>query len=316
MHHSTVSRALRDDARVNEKTRKKVLEYATEHGYQINMSALQLRGSVRNAVAVIVPNINHNFFSNVVSIVTDLASKEGYLVSVFQSNESFEQEKKIIDTVIQNNVAGVIASVAMETTSPEHFRKLKKYNIPLVLFDRVLDNINVSKVMVNNREVVEDAVDLLVKQGCSRIAHISGPQQVNVFSDRHEGYLEAIRRNKLEYCQKVIINSRFTIEDGEKAIDDLFGRNVKPDGIICDSNILQIGILIALKKKGINIPADIKLVSFSDNPYIEVFTPEIICIKQPDKLVAEKTIRLLLKNIDDEDNLTTESIMVSATIDN
>ena len=109
LHHSTVSRALRNDGKVNEITRNKVIDYAKSFGYQVNMNALQLRGSVRNVIAVIVPNINHNFFSNIVSIITNKAFENGYMVSVFQSNEKYEQEVVIINTVIQHNIAGVIA---------------------------------------------------------------------------------------------------------------------------------------------------------------------------------------------------------------
>lgn len=315
MHHSTVSRALRNDERVKSKTRELVLDYANSHGYQVNMSALHLRGSVRNVIAVIVPNVNHNFFSNIISDVTNLAEKEGYIVSVFQSNESLEQEIKIIDNVIQNNVAGVIASVTMETAVSDHFKKLRKYGIPLVLFDRICTDINVSKVVVNNSEVVSDAVELLVSKGCTKIAHIGGPQQVNVFSDRHNGYLHALESTGLAYQNQVLINKRFDLEDGRESIKILFDEGVeKPDGLICDSNILLVGILLELKDRGIRIPEDIQIVGFSDNPFIEAFTPGLICIQQPNNVVAESAMQLLMKNITTENHLTTESITVSAVI--
>ena len=141
MHHSTVSRALRNDTIVKEETRKKVTEFARKYGYQVNMSALHLRGSIKNTIAVLVPNISHNFFSNIVSVITNMAYTRGYIVSVFQSNESARQEEEIINTLIQNNVAGVIASIAMETTNSAHFELLKKYRIPLVFFDRQHDRL-------------------------------------------------------------------------------------------------------------------------------------------------------------------------------
>lgn len=315
MHHSTVSRALRSDSRVKEKTRKMVFDYAEAHGYQVNMSALHLRGSIRNVIAVIVPNVNHNFFSNIISDVTNLAEKQGYMVSVFQSNESYEQEKKIIDTIIQNNVAGVMVSVAMETTNSEHFKKLKRYGIPLVLFDRIIGDINVSKVVVNNSEIIADAVELLVDKGCKRIAHISGPQLVNVFSERHQGYLKALDFHHLDYKEEVIINKGFNLEDGKEAIVKLLNSaQGKPDGLICDSNILLVGVLLELKERGIAVPESLQIVGFSDNPFIEAFTPGLVCIQQPDEIVSESAMRLLMNNINSEDSNTTESVTVSARI--
>ncbi|MFA9392156.1 MAG: LacI family DNA-binding transcriptional regulator [Prolixibacteraceae bacterium] len=314
MHHSTVSRALRNDKRVHEKTRKLVLAYAEENGYQVNMSALQLRGSLRNVIAVIVPNINHNFFSNIISLVTNLAEERGYIVSIFQSNESTVREKKIIDTVIQNNVAGVIASVAMNTTSSDHFKKLKNFHIPLVLFDRTSADIKVPKVEVNNAEIISNAVELLYQKGCRKISHISGPQHVSVFKNRHQGYLNALTKLGLTFNRSVFIENGFTTNDGRLAVDELFTLENGPDGLICDSNILLIGILLALKSKKINIPLEVRIVAFSDQPFIEAFSPGLICIHQPEELVAQSSFNLLMKSIENEDADTNDNIVVSANI--
>ena len=122
IHHSTVSRALRNDPRVNEKTRDLVLAFAQEHEYQTNMNAVQLRGTGNNAIALIVPNINHSFFSDIVSKLTNLAYEKGYVISVFQSNEEYLQEKEIINTIIQHNFAGVIVSIAKDTVNSDRHR--------------------------------------------------------------------------------------------------------------------------------------------------------------------------------------------------
>jgi LacI family transcriptional regulator len=314
MHHSTVSRALRNDSRVKVKTRKLVEAYAKDHGYQVNMSALQLRGSVRNVIAMIIPNINHNFFSNIVSLITNMAVARGYIVSIFQSNESYEQEKEIINTIIQNNVAGVIASVAMETEDSEHFRKLKDFKIPLVLFDRVCEDINVSKVVVNNAEVVSEAVDILVRNGCERIAHISGSQKVNVFRDRQLGYRTALKRHHKEYSETYFIDEGFTFEYGRKAANELFGNDVRPDGLICDSNMLLVGVLLEFKKMNIEVPEDVVVIGYSDNPFVEAFSPGLISIVQPDDDVARFAFDLLMEKLDGDNMDKTESITVSAKI--
>lgn len=314
IHHSTVSRALRNDKRVKEETRKLIAEYAEKNGYQINMSALQLRGSVKNVIAIIVPNINHNFFSNIVSYITNLAVDSGYIVSIFQSNENYEQEVEIINSVIQHNVAGVIASVTMGTVNSDHFKKLNSYKIPLVLFDRFNNDINVSKVTVNNHEIVKEAVELLIASGCKRIAHISGSQNVNVFCDRHSGYLEAINNAGFTYRESVFIQKVFSIEDGREAITRLLSNNEKPDGLICDSNVLLIGVLLELKKLKLTIPDDIGVIGYSDNPFVEAFSPGVISIVQPDKEIAEHAFALLMEQLESFDSIEIKTISVDAQI--
>lgn len=314
IHHSTVSRALRNDQRVNEKTRKKIITYAEDKGYQVNMNALQLRGESRNVIAIIVPNINHNFFSNIISSIANLAEQKGYIVSIFQTNESLVQEKTIIDTIIKHNVAGVVASVSMETTTSEHFKKLKKYNIPLVMFDRVLNDFTGSKVTINNSKIVEQAINLLTQRECKHIAHIGGPQQVNVFYDRHRGYLNAIANKQLAYSNSVLINKGFSFTDGQNAIQELFNKETVPDGLICDSSILLVGALIELKKLNMQPSKKIQIVGFIDNPYIKAFSSGIISIHQPEDQVAQKSFDLLMKNIENKHNQSTENISIEAII--
>jgi len=314
MHHSTVSRALRNDTSVKQETSEKVNAYALANGYQINMSALQLRGSSKNMIAVLVPNINHNFFSNIVSVITNLAFEDGYVVSVFQSNEKYLQEKEIIKALIRNNVAGVIASVSMETIDSEHFRKLKNYRIPLVLFDRVCNDVNVPKVLVNNFEVVAEVVSILVKKGYKRIAHISGVNQMNVFRERQSGYLSSVKKHEIEYEKIVIIDSDFTIDEGRKATESLFQNETKPDALICDSHFLTLGALLKLRELNLKIPEDIGVVGFSDNPYVEVMSSNVISIVQPDDAIAHAAYELLKKKMDNIDDEKTETMTFSAKI--
>ncbi len=304
IHHSTVSRALRNDQSVKEETRKKIMDYAHEHGYQINMSALQLRGDSRNMIAVLVPNIHHSFFSNIVSVITNLAYQKGYVVSVFQSNESYDQEKEIVKTAIRNNVAGVIASLSMQTFDAEHFKKLQNYHIPLVLFDRVCSGIVVPTVTVNNTEAVTNVMELLIKKGYQRIAHISGNNKISVFSDRQSGYLAAVERNHLDYSKIRMIDSDFTIEKGKDAVEKLFCEEIKPDAILCDSHLLTIGAILQLKELKLKSPEDVGLAGYSDSPFIEAFDSNIITISQPEDAIANAAFELLLKKIEntgDED---------------
>lgn len=314
VHHSTVSRALRDDCRINPDTRKQIMDYAKSAGYQANMNAIQLRGGGRNVLAVLVPNINHQFFSNVISHFASLANKNNYVVSIFQSNENLNQEKKIIDTIIQNNIAGVIVSVSMETNDCQHFNKLKKFNIPLVFFDRVCDKTNVPKVVINNFEIMDEAVALLARKGYKRIAHISGPPSLNVFRERQKGYIQAIKTNNLSYQSIVTINTKFTVSEGLAAANKLFSRNPNPDAIICDSHYLFHGVTMRLNKMKLSMPDDIGIITFGENPLLDFINPGITAILQPYEEVSNKAFELLNKEITGNHGNIVESCMLSAKI--
>jgi len=297
IHHSTVSRALRNDPRVNENTRDAVLAYANEHDYQINMNAAQLRGKTNNAIALIVPNINHTFFSDIISQLTNLAYKKGYVISVFQTNEKYQQEKEIINTIIQHNFAGVIVSIAKDTVNSNHFAVLKKFGIPLVFFDRVCEDIPMPKVLVNNSEITSEAVECLLRKGYKRIVHLTGTQDINVFRDREKGYQAALEKNKVEYRVSKIIFDDFSIEIGKDIFSQLWNSSEKPDAIISSSVHLTMGVILQSRVYGINIPGELGVITFGTLLSSEIIQPQITSIEQPENEIAEIAFELLEKMI-------------------
>lgn len=300
VHHSTVSRALRNDPRVNEKTRGMVLAYARENEYQTNMNAVQLRGQTNNAIALIVPNINHSFFSDIISQLTNLAFQKGYVISVFQSNEKYFQEKEIVNTIIKHNFAGVIVSIAKDTINSEHFAIFKKFGIPLVFFDRVCDDIHTPKVLVNNYEITFTATEHLVNKGYERIAHLTGTNNINVFRNRQNGYIDALKKNNLEYIQPIVLEDDFSIEIGKNIFTKLWNSPERPDAIVSSSVHLTMGILLQARAYGIEIPRELGLITFGTLFSSEIIQPQITYIEQPEKEIAEISFELLEKMMNHE----------------
>jgi LacI family transcriptional regulator len=295
VHHSTVSRALRDDPQVNPDTKKKVLETAEKKGYQINMNALQLRGNINNTIALIVPNIRHTFFTNIIGNITNLANVKGYVISIFESNEKYELEREIINTVIKYNFSGVIVSMAKNSLNCGHFKLLKDYGIPLVFFDRMCPDIQSPRVLVNNYESAFQAIELLIGRGYRRIAHVTGPLHLNVFQERQKGYLEALAKHSKQYQESHIINKGFSVDDGKKAMQLFYEKSEKPDAILSSSSVLTIGILLKAKEKGLVIPKDVALISFGSEQITGLIEPEITTIVQPEDKIAEASFNEMLK---------------------
>ena len=300
VHHSTVSRALRNDPRVNVSTRDHVLAYAREHEYQTNMNAVQLRGTSNNAIALIVPNINHSFFSDIVSKLTNLAYSKGYVISVFQTNEKYQQEKEIVNTIIKHNFAGVIVSIAKDTVNSDHFALLSKFGIPLVFFDRVCADIIAPKVLVNNYEITFQATEYLIARGYKRIAHVTGTPKINVFADRQKGYCDALVKSELDYSNSIVIEEDFTIEKGKEVLANLWNTDEKPDAIISSSIHFTMGILLQARTFGIQIPQQLGIITFGTLLSTEIIQPQITSIEQPESEIAEITFELLEKLMNKE----------------
>lgn len=303
VHHSTVSRALRNDPRVNDKTRDLVLAYARLHEYQTNMNAVQLRGSINNTIALIVPNINHTFFSDIVSQLTNMAYTRGYILSVFQSNEDYDQEVGIINTIIKHNYAGVIASISKKTTDSKHFGLLNKFGIPLVFFDRVCNDIMTPKVLVNNYEITFEATEYLIAKGYKRIAHLTGPIHINVFNDRQKGYNDALIKHGLYYRRGLALDEDFTIELGVKCLRNFLEEVEKPDAIISSSVLLTMGIAVQAREISLRIPQDLALIGFGNHLSSLIMQPQLTSIYQSETEIAAISFDLLDKMITKEISL-------------
>lgn len=299
IHHATVSRALRNDTRISENTRKKIVVYAQEKGYQLNRSAINFRNKQSNEIALIVPNISHYTFSNFISLFSDLAHQNNYVVSVFQSKESQSVEKSIVKTIMQNRVAGVIASVSNTTIDTSHFQQLIDFGIPLVFFDRVAEDIDTSKVMADNFEAAFNSVNYLIEKGYNRIAHLTGPQLVSVFKERYAGYQKAINEAGIHYLKSYVVNKEFEISDGTEAIKQFWKDQEQPNAVLCDSFTLSAGVNAYCSVNNILVPKELAILAIANDPFSALLNPPQTIMQQPIAEMVESSFSLLLEVIID-----------------
>lgn len=294
---STVSRALNDNPLISLKTRNKIKKMAEEMGYRPNAMAANFRTKRTNTIGVIVPLINRHFFSSVISGIEDVAYQQGFAVTISQSNDNFEKEDKIAHTFFANRVDGLILSIAMETKTYDHLKLFTDRNIPLVFFDRVVDEINAHKIVVDDFGAAYLATKHLIDQGRKHIAVIGGPLNLTIYKNRQQGYCKALKDAGLEFDNSGVINNSLTREDGIKAIKKLLEATTKPDAIFCANDTTALSAIIYLQKKGYKVPEDIAIVGFSNEPFSEVVTPSISTIKQPGFEIGQKAAELIINQI-------------------
>jgi len=294
---STVSRALNDNPLISEATRKKIKKAAKEMGYRPNIMAANFRTKKTNTIGVVVPLINRYFFSSVISGIEDVAYRQGFTVSISQSNDNFDKECKIVQTLFENRVDGLIISIAMETKSYEHLKLFSERNIPLVFFDREVEEIEAHKIVVDDFGGALQVTQHLLNQGARRIAHIGGPLNLKIYQQRRVGFLKAMEGEGLSVPDSMIIHNSLRKDDGIDAIQKLTKNNTKIDAIFCANDTTALSAIMYLKKRGIKIPEETLIMGFSNEPFSEVVTPSISTVKQPGFLMGQKAAELLIKQI-------------------
>lgn len=277
---AAVSKALHDDSRISVKTKDAVKKVAKELNYQPNHLASALRKGKSNLVGVIVPRTNSHFFSSVIQNIEEVLNKEGYNIIITQSNESYKKECNSIDTLLFTQVDGIIASMANETISLDYYEKVKSKGIPLILFDRGENDLNVDYIGINDYESSHMIVEHLVEQGCKRIAHIGGYRHTRIFNNRIKGYIDAIKKHHLPIDDSLLIESSLTIEDGRDKMLQLLNLKNRPDAVYVASDYAALGALQVLNENNINIPNEMALVGFGDEPFTAMVTPTITSISQ------------------------------------
>lgn len=294
---STVSRALRDHPDIKEETKKRVHALAEELDYQPDTIAQSLKNRRTNLIGVIVPEIRHEFFSGVISGIEDVAYRSGYAIIVSQSNENYERERINVNALISNRVAGLLISISQSTRSSDHFRLLERQGIPFVFFDRVCEDIDASKVVVDDYDGAMQAVGHLIERGYRKIAHLAGPSHLSITQQRLEGYLSALNKHNISPDERLIVYGGLNEEDGYTGFESLWASNCHTDAVFAVNDPVAIGAFSKIKELKLRIPQDVALVGFSDNPITALVDPPISTVSQPVFQLGQTAAEILIKQI-------------------
>ncbi len=294
---SAVSKALNNHPRISEKTKTDVLQVAKNLNYQPNRLASALRKGKSNLVGVIIPRANSHFFSSIIQKIEDLLNKEGYNIIITQSNESYEKECRSIDALLYTQVDGIIASMANETVKLDYYEKIKSKGIPLILFDRGENDLNVDYIGIDDYQSSQIVIEHLVNQGCKRIAHIAGFSHTRIYKNRIRGYRDALKKFGLPIEDDLIVESNLRIEDGRRIMKQLLKLQNIPDGVYISGDYTALGALQVLQEENINVPNDIALVGFSNESFSSLVTPSISTIEQHSEKIGELAANAFLHRI-------------------
>lgn len=295
---STVSRSLHDHPGISKETKRAVMNAAKKMNYEPNMLAVSLLNKKTNVIGIVVPEITSHFFSMVISGVQDLVSSIGYNLMISQSNESLENEVKTIHALFSSRIDGFLISPSSNTLTFDHIDRLKNNGVPLVIFDRDCEGLEIDKVLVDDYDGAFQAVNYLIRTGCKRIAHITGPCSLSISVHRLNGYLDALKKNNMPVDEELIVRVEgFSPEHGAEAARTLLARKNPPDALFAVNDGVAIGSMFIIKEAGYDIPDQVSIVGFDDEPYSSYFIPSLSSVWQPVYDMGMLSARILLNRI-------------------
>jgi LacI family transcriptional regulator len=262
---STVSKALNDSSEISEQTKIKIKEYAKLKNYRPNIIGLNLKNRKTKTIGVIIPNILNSFYAKVFSGIEKVADEKGYNVITCISNESIEKEINTLEMLSNGTIDGFILSISEEAQKRDefnHFTEIINEGIPIVMFDRIANEVECDKVIVDDFDSAFNATQHLIDIGCKNIALFSSVDNLSVGKLRAQGYLKALQNNNIAVNNNLIIRTD-SEEDLKDRIENIFDTNTI-DGIFALDENDSVAALRISVKKGYKIPEDISMIGFAD----------------------------------------------------
>ncbi|WP_086475903.1 LacI family DNA-binding transcriptional regulator [Arenibacter amylolyticus] len=298
---STVSKALKNSEEIGAETKVKIQAYAKLHNYKPNNIAISLKNKRTKNIGVIIPDIVHHFFTTVFRGIEKYANGKGYNVIVCLSDESFDKEVINMELLANGSIDGFIMALSSGTQLKgdyTHLKEVTDQGIPLVLFDRVTDEITCDKVVINDKEGAYQAVTKFIKDGRKKIALITTDEYISVSRDRTAGYKQALLDHDLEFDEELILKLP-TMEIDENAIASFFS-NTEVDAVLCVNEVFAIASMRYVKAKGHNIPEDISFIGFTDGILSKYATPGLTAVAQHGEEMGEIAAQMLIEKIEVE----------------
>ncbi len=292
---ATVSKALNDSHEISAATKERVLAGVRKFNYTPNPNASSLRKKRSNTIAVVIPEVADSFFSLALKGIESIAQNIGYHVLVYLTYESFYKERLILNDIKSGRVDGVLMSISSETSNSHHIKELTARNIPIVFFDRIMEETETAKVVTDDFQSSYKATQHLLERGCKHIAYLSTSKHLMISNQRKDGYLQALKDYKIPVSRHTVIQCSNHSEYNFSVLQKLMQQEDRPDGIIASIEKLTSPIYLVCKKLGIAIPEQVKVITFSNLDTASILSPSLTTVTQPAFEIGRTAASILFK---------------------
>ena len=293
----TVSNVISGTAAVGAELRERVERAIRELNYHPDHIARSLKSRHTNTLAIVISDITNPFFPLVVRGAEDAASKNGYLLTIFNTDDRLERESQIFSVLRMRRVDGVLVVVSPNSADGTHVQDMTASGTPVVCLDRVPLGAEVDSVLVDNVKGARICVRHLITMGHRRIAVISGPRQLQTARNRVEGYRLALREAGIPYSAALVREGDFRFESGYRLAKDLCLDHPRPTALFALNCTMGMGACKAIQELALSCPEDIALAVFDDVPGADVFRPKLTVVSQPAYEVGYRAADLLIQRL-------------------
>ena len=305
---STVSKSLRNSPEIGEETRLKVQAFAKFYHYKPNNIALSLKNRKTKTIGIIIPEIVHHFFSTVINGIEQVANEKGYSVVICLSDDSFDKEVLNMELLANGSIDGFIMSLSKETQFKadfHHITEVINQGMPVVMFDRITNEVLCDKVIIDDKLAAYEAVQSLIDKGRKKIALVTTVDYVSVGKLRTDGYIKALLDNGLPFDEHLIIKIE-DIDTCEIIISKLLEEEAI-DAVFAVNEIFAVTCIKTANKIGLNVPKDLAVIAFTDGMISKYSTPTITTVSQSGVKMGNRAAKIIIDRLESEEESEEEN---------
>ena len=309
---STVSRALQNHPDISKRTKQLVQEQAKKLNYRPNLMASNLRTSKNTTIGVIIPELDHHFFSSVLSGIEQVADKAGYQVLICQTGEDVNKEIKVVHTLITSRVAGMLIGLSKQTADLRHIKDIAAHGMPYVLYDRPCPSLKCDQVISNDYQGAYNAVEYLLQTGKKRIMCLTSSMQLEISRRRYQGWRDAMQNHGIVISEDMVVECD-THQKALACAPQILQSDCRPDAVFCVNDDCAVGVLQVAQNVGVKVPEDVAICGFSDAPISRVTMPTLTTVQQHGEEIGKNAAMRLIKRLGGDDRIP-QTVMIQAEL--
>ena len=296
---TTVSKVINNkDDSISKATKEKIISIIKEQNYVPNKLAQGLVTKRTKTIGLLIPDIRNPFFTDISRGAEDYARKEGYNIIFCSTDEDYKREAECVSMLIEKMVDGIIFAPSSNTSNQDN--DYNNLQIPMVLVDKNIDISNAKGlVKVDNKNGTYESTKHLINQGHEKILYLSGPLKNEISKERLNGYIRALEKNNVQHDECDIVEGQYKYEWAYEFIKNM--DEIKHSAICCANDLMAIGVVQALRERGLNIPQDISVVGFDDIQTAKLIHPSLTTVRQPAYEMGQRASEILINYLKNND---------------
>jgi LacI family transcriptional regulator, galactose operon repressor len=311
---TTISKVLNHHVDIGESTRARVLARVEELGYRPNAVARSLTLRRTHTLGVVIPDLMHSFFVEIVAGLEAIVSERRYGLLLCASGEDAQKERTELELLRARQVDGIVLASANATGNTALLRDLSRLGTALVMIDRDdHPRVRCHRVLTDDVEVGRLATAHLISKGRQRIAHIAGPPIVHA-RRRADGYRQALAKAGMKASDDLIVDGGFMEADGFRAMQGLLKRHSRVDAVFAVNDPTAIGAMKAIWQAGLRVPDDTAVVGAGDVAYSDLIRVPLTTVRWSKLDLGRRAAELILDEIDSDDAVPPQRVIIPPEI--